>query len=100
MENYNKALDFQPHTIAKCDLNNPDLAISSFFLEYPVHNVRQNLWKLFRAWCFTCGEYADEKEISSMLQFYENLELLMELTYIKNSRRTRKRLKHKVKIHS
>lgn len=83
-----KVLNYQPHSLSDTDIEHPEIQLEMFFLTYPLHTIRQNLWRFFRAWLVLAGEYADEKEITSKLQFYELIEEFIELSYIKNRKKT------------
>lgn len=81
-QNLNK-LNFQPHAFTKAELDNPEKHLGSFFGDFPIHLIRENLWSLFRSWLSLCGEYADEKDITAMLLFYEQVKHALELSYVK-----------------
>lgn len=85
MKNCLEALNYQPHAFTDDDLKNLNDFLLRFFTEYPIHVVRQQLWELFRAWLFRCGEYADEEIITSKLEFYEQLEEFLEIAFIKTN---------------
>jgi hypothetical protein len=80
--NLNK-LNFQPHSLTQAEIDNPEMYLGSFFDDFPIHLIRENLWSLFRSWLSLCGEYADETDIRVMLLFYEQFTHAMELSYVK-----------------
>jgi len=54
-------------------------SISHFLLNYPVKKIKKYLWDLYREWVHT-SEFANPKEHSEMLLFYECLsDLIIEL---------------------
>lgn len=81
-QNLNK-LNFQPHSLTKAEMDNPEKYLGSFFGDFPIHVIRGNLWSLFRSWLSLCGEYADETDIKAMLLFYEQITQAIELSYVK-----------------
>lgn len=78
-----KRLNFQPHSLTKAEIDNPDKYLGSFFGDFPIHVIRENFWSLFRSWLSLSVEYADETDIRAMLFFYEELTHAMELGYVK-----------------
>lgn len=76
-------LNFQPHSLTKVEIDNPEQYLGGFFDDFPVHVIRKNLWSLFRSWLSLCGEYADETDIRAMLLFYEQITQNLELSYVK-----------------
>lgn len=79
-------LNFQPHCLTQAEIDNPEMYLGSFFGDFPIHVIRENLWSLFRSWLSLCGEYADETDIKAMLLFYEQITQAIELSYVKGGK--------------
>lgn len=83
MEDYIKVLNYQPHKLPQSILTDPNSGIKVFFSFHPLHEVRQNLHLMFRAWIRQVNVYAEPSDISAMLLFHEQIIEFMEVSYVK-----------------
>lgn len=87
MEELLRKLNYQPTNLSSGDLENPEETIDSFFLEYPIHIVRKQLWDLYRGWMYHASEYADTEVTMSMMDFYTQAIDFVDASFINAEKR-------------
>ncbi|MET4138417.1 hypothetical protein [Pedobacter sp. UYP1] len=83
MKDYIRILNYQPHTVSKEFIADPNRGLNTFFSFHPLTEVRQKLHLLLRAWLRQVNVYAEPSDISAMLLFQEQLIEFMEVSYVK-----------------
>ena len=73
MEDVMNRLNYQPSSLTNYELENPENVIECFFGNYSIHEIRENLWELYKSWTYHTAEYTDTGEIRSMLIFYTQI---------------------------
>jgi hypothetical protein len=86
-------LSYQPSLLLDDNLNHPKRFVKDFFLNYPLHKVRDLLWELYKGWVHLESESPDEEEITDMLFFYEQLKTFIEVSYIMKEKHSKKKVK-------
>lgn len=82
MEEIIKQLNYQPTRLSDREIQYPQEIIASFFLNYPIHEARANLWQLYQGWVYHSRDYANSEMIECMMMFYEQLIGFAEASYI------------------
>jgi len=82
MEEIIKNLNYQPANLTAIDLENPIDLMTSYFLDHPLHESRENTWELFKGWLYYSSDFADEKMINYMLFYYTRTIEFLNASYI------------------
>jgi len=82
MEEILKNLNYQPARLTKGDLKDPMGLIAYFFVNYPIHETRESIWKLYESWVYDSSEYTNAEMTNDMLLFYNRLIELLEACYV------------------
>ncbi|TDO23364.1 hypothetical protein [Pedobacter duraquae] len=73
MEQILKRLNFQPATLTITEMENPEQVLATFFENCPIHEVRENLWEMYKGWIYNSAEYTDPDQTRAMMSFYTEL---------------------------
>lgn len=68
-----KKLNYQPTIFTEKELLNPEMVLTNFFDNFPIHECRNKLWDLHKGWTIYAGEHADALKIVDMILFYDQL---------------------------
>jgi len=82
MEEILKNLNYQPARLTRSDLKDPMGLIVYFFVDYPIHETRESIWKLYESWVYDSSEYANAEMNNDMLLFYNRLIVFLEACYV------------------
>ena len=82
MDEILKRLYYQPVSVSEDDIANPIPALAAFFTNYPIHEVREKLWALYKGWIHHASEYADMDDFRSMTSLYDELVYFINLAFI------------------
>lgn len=82
MEEILKNLNYQPARLTKGDLKDPVGLIAYFFVNYPIHDTRESIWKLYESWVYDSSEYTNAEMTNDMLLFYNRLIEFLEACYV------------------
>jgi len=74
--------NYQPVSVSEDDIANPRPALAAFFANIPIHDVREKVWQLYKAWIYHASEYADVEEFRSMTSLYDELVYFLNLAFI------------------
>jgi len=77
-----KKLNYQPTRLQDHQLSNPLKVMGYFFYDFPIHETRDNLWKLYEGWVYHSASYADEKITADMLCFFTQFSEFLEACYL------------------
>lgn len=77
-----KQLEFQPTTLSKKQIENPENVMAYFFDNFPIHDCRSKTWALYKGWTSYAVEHADSLESVDMLLFYEQLIEFMNASFL------------------
>ena len=82
MDEILKRLNYQPVSVSEDDIANPRPALAAFFANIPIHDVREKVWQLYKAWIHHASEYADMDDFRSMTTLYDELVYFLNLSFI------------------
>ena len=68
-----KKLNYQPISLSKTELKNPESVVEEFFQNIPIHEARANLSEFYKAWLLHSCEYAGVDDSRSMVSFYTQI---------------------------
>lgn len=83
-------LNYQPSSLDKDEMERPEKVIDFFFSDFALHDVRRNIWELYKSWTFQEVEAEVVHEMEGMLIFYEQLKNLVDATYALNEKLLKK----------
>ncbi|SMC95074.1 hypothetical protein [Pedobacter nyackensis] len=87
MEDVMKRLNYQPSSLTNYELENPENVIECFFENYSIHEIRENLWELYKSWTYHDSEYTDTGEIRAMILFYTQIIGFLNASFITTEKR-------------
>ncbi len=75
-------LNYQPHGLTQAEIKEPEVAISYFFGNHPLHITRENIWQFYQSWICENANVTDAEKQKAMLFFYTSLIDLVGLCYV------------------
>lgn len=85
----NKRLNYQPTKLQKHELENPFDVMDYFFHDFPIHEIRDNLWELYKGWVYNSSQYANEQITKDMLCFYTQFSEFLDACYVFTSKKAK-----------
>lgn len=82
MKKIKKQLNYQPSGLTADQMENPVRLMSYFFADFPIHETRDNLWELYKAWIYHSAAYRDEDLTKNMMCFYTQFLEMVNACYI------------------
>ena len=76
-------LNYQPSGLSKHDLKNPDQVTDAYFMNFPIHLIRETVWDLYKGWIHHSCEYADIERARFMVSFYTETINYFNAAYVK-----------------
>jgi hypothetical protein len=76
------SLNYQPSQLTERELDYPAEVIASFFAENELHQIRANIWELYKGWVSSCIHFAEGKQYADMLFFYSQLIDFLDASYL------------------
>jgi hypothetical protein len=68
-------LNFQPNSLTERELEDPKIVLLDFFENHPIHEIRETVWELYKAWVNHMSEFTDGKSNADMFSFIPNLSI-------------------------
>ena len=75
-------MDYQPVEMAENEFNNPLRELTDFFNGCPLHQVRTNLWELYKGWSHYMADYVGADDSREMLAFFMKITQFVNLSYV------------------
>jgi hypothetical protein len=75
-------LNFQPNSLTERELEDPKIVLLDFFENHPIHETRETVWELYKAWVNHMTEFTDGKSNADMLFFYTQLIDFLNASYL------------------
>jgi hypothetical protein len=82
MEEIKKTLDYQPAGLSEADIENADSEMRYFFVNFPLHEARANLWELYKGWVYFEAESPEGEEMKDMIFFYNQMVSFMNFAFV------------------
>jgi len=82
MEEIKKLLDYQPSGLSDEEIENADSEMEYFFVNFPLHEARANLWELYKGWVHLEAESPEGEEMTNMLFFCNQMISFMNFSFI------------------
>ncbi|WP_316814783.1 hypothetical protein [Pedobacter nyackensis] len=82
MENVMQKLDYQPSSLSEYELEHPLQVITDFFDNYPIHEIRDKIWQLYKGWVNNSADFAEGEENAGMLFLYTQLIDFLNASYV------------------
>ncbi|KQM68264.1 hypothetical protein ASE74_24105 [Pedobacter sp. Leaf216] len=82
MEEIKKLLDYQPLGLSDEDIENADSEMDYFFVNFPLHEARANLWELYQGWVHLEAESPEGEELKHMLFFCNQMISFLNFSFI------------------
>lgn len=77
-----KKLNYQPTRLQLREIKKPFETMDYFFHDFPIHEIRENFWELYKGWVNHSSQYAHEETIKDMLCFYTQFMEFLDASYI------------------
>jgi len=77
-----RSLNYQPTKLVRHQIDNPFKVMTYFFIDFTIHETRDNLLELYQGWVYHSPAYADDQAIKDMLCFYIQLREFLEDSYL------------------
>ncbi|WP_199118914.1 hypothetical protein [Pedobacter sp. ASV28] len=82
MDKIKKVLNYQPADIRESDIDNPISGMNYFFVNHPLHESREKLWRLYEGWIYLASESPDGEELKDMIFFSNSLIEMLNLCFV------------------
>jgi len=82
MKKIMETLNYQPAGLTNAELENPYLVLSDFFQNHPLHDIRENIWRLYKGWVNYSSDFVDGNANMEMLFFYTQLLDFLNASYV------------------
>lgn len=82
MKNIKETLNFKPVRLLPSEVENPHESFDRFFEDFELHEIREDIYQLYRSWVNDNEEAANGKYHCHMIMVYESLIDLVDSAYI------------------
>ncbi len=78
------SINYQPSQLTSKELSNPTEVLSNFFEINELHQIRTNLFELYKGWVNHASDTVEGKKYAEMLFFYQQMINFIDASYLIN----------------